>query len=98
MLQKEIGTERVDEECGDDCKQGHGGLCEKHYKEYLIFKVNEAKLDPADNMEVDELRAVIMREEKAIPEGDEKDAQYKERLKEQLKKDLPLEHRGGLNF
>ena len=28
ILQKEIGTERVDEECGDDCKQGHGGLCE----------------------------------------------------------------------
>jgi len=28
MLQKEIGAERVDEECGDDCKQGHGGLCE----------------------------------------------------------------------
>ena len=28
MLQKEVGTGRVDEECGDDCKQGHGGLCE----------------------------------------------------------------------
>ena len=27
ILQKEVGTERVDEECGDDCKQGHGGLC-----------------------------------------------------------------------
>lgn len=48
----------------------------------MIFKVNEAQLDPGDDMEVEELRAVIMREEKAIPEGDEKDAQYKERLKE----------------
>ena len=28
MLQKEKGTGKVDEECGDDCKQGHGGLCE----------------------------------------------------------------------
>ena len=27
MLQKEVGTGRVDEECGEDCKQGHGGLC-----------------------------------------------------------------------
>ena len=27
MLQKEKGTEKVDEECGDDCQQGHGGLC-----------------------------------------------------------------------
>ena len=28
MLQKEMGTERVEEECGDYCKQGRGGLCE----------------------------------------------------------------------
>ena len=129
----------------------------KHYKEYLIFKFNEALIDPADDMDVGELRAVIMREEKAIPEGDEKNAQYKETLKEvsrrcrclvcgegfcvfnvwcqvlinhlcvvcklriahilcpyslflsfyclllplpsqQLKKDFPLDHRGGLNF
>ena len=28
MLQKEIGTGRVDAECGEDCKHGHGGLCE----------------------------------------------------------------------
>ena len=28
MLQKEVGTGRVDEECGEECKQGHGGLCE----------------------------------------------------------------------
>ena len=53
-----------------------------HYKEYLIFKVNEALIDPADDMDVGELRVVIMREEKAIPEGDEKAAQYKEILKE----------------
>ena len=33
-------------------------------------------------MDVGELRAVIMREEKPVPEGDENDAQYKERLKE----------------
>ena len=33
-------------------------------------------------MDVDELKAVILREEKPVPEGDEKDAQFKERLKE----------------
>lgn len=58
----------------------------KHYKEYLIFKVNEALIDPADDMDVGELRAVIMREEKAIPEGDENDAQHKERLKKVSKR------------
>ena len=54
----------------------------KHYKEYLIFKVNEALVDPADDMNVAELGAVLMREEKEVPKGDEKDPQYKERLKE----------------
>ena len=67
----------------------------KHYKEYLIFKVNEAQLDPGDDMEVDELRAVIMREEKAIPEGDEKDAQYKERLKEVSNGSMSVHGSGG---
>ena len=57
-------------------------LFRKHYKEYLIFKINEALIDPADDMDVGELRAAILREEKPIPEGDEKNAQYKERLKE----------------
>ena len=57
-------------------------LFRKHYKEYLIFKLNEALIDPADEMDVGELKAVIMREEKPVPEGDENDAQYKERLKE----------------
>ena len=33
-------------------------------------------------MDVGELRAVILREEKPVPEGDEKDVQFKERLKE----------------
>ena len=33
-------------------------------------------------MDVGELKAVIMREEKPVPEGDENNAQYKERLKE----------------
>ena len=28
MLQKEMGSGKVDEECGDDCTKGHAGLCE----------------------------------------------------------------------
>ena len=60
----------------------------------MIFKVNEAQLDPGDDMEVEELRAVIMREEKAIPEGDEKDAQYKERLKEVSNGLMPVQGEG----
>ena len=27
MLQKEVASGRVDEECGDDCTKGHAGLC-----------------------------------------------------------------------
>ena len=48
----------------------------------MVFKINEASIDPVDEMDVGELRAVIGREEKPVPEGAEKDVQYKERLKE----------------
>ena len=28
MLQKEDGAQKLDEECGDHCTEGHAGLCE----------------------------------------------------------------------
>ena len=27
MLQKDMGSEKLDEECGEDCMKGHAGLC-----------------------------------------------------------------------
>ena len=26
-LQKEVGENKIDEECGEDCEEGHAGLC-----------------------------------------------------------------------
>ena len=52
----------------------------KHYKEYLVDRINKAKLDPLpmyDNIEL-----LLTREEKAVPEKevDESDEDYRERL------------------
>ena len=34
ILQKEVGDDKVDEECGDGCEAGHAGLCKyvKHIR------------------------------------------------------------------
>ena len=52
----------------------------KHYKEYLVDRINKAKLDPLpmyDNIEV-----LLRREETVVPEKevDEGDEDYRERL------------------
>ena len=57
-------------------------LLRKHYKEYLVFKINEASIDPADEMDVDELKAVILREGKPVPARRGMAVPHKERLKE----------------
>ena len=57
----------------------------KHYKEYLICKLNEASVDPADFMDLDELRAVLGREEKELPpknNPNEGDDDYLKRMRE----------------
>jgi hypothetical protein len=91
MLQKEIVDKLVDEACGDVVKDGHAGLCEKHYKEYLVDRINNAKLDPLpmyDNIEL-----LLTREEKQVPEKevDESDEDYRQRLIEYVKQELPLQ-------
>lgn len=55
----------------------------KHYKEYLVDRINKSKLDPLPLYERDgNIEIILKREEKAVPEKeeDETDDQYKERL------------------
>lgn len=55
----------------------------KHYKEYLVDRINKSKLDPLPLYERGEnIKIILMREEKAVPEKeeDETDDQYRERL------------------
>ena len=52
----------------------------KHYKEYLVDRINKAKLDPLPMY--DKIELLLTREEKAVPEKevDESDEDYRERL------------------
>ncbi|KPP59127.1 hypothetical protein Z043_122984 [Scleropages formosus] len=47
MEQKDEGGQQVDQPCGIQCQAGQAGLCEKHYKEYLVSLINGHSLDPA---------------------------------------------------
>ena len=52
----------------------------KHYKEYLVDRINKAKLDPLPLYE--DIAIILKREEKPVPEKeeDETDEHYRERL------------------
>ena len=39
----------------------------KHYKEYLVIKINEAGIDPGEFMNQGEIEAVLRRNEKQVP-------------------------------
>ena len=58
--------------------------CRKHYKEYLVDKINKAKLDPISLYE--NIGVILIREEKPVPEKeeDEEDDHYTQRLIEVL--------------
>ena len=57
-----------------------------HYKEYLVDKINKAKLDPITIYETLKIKLILSREEMDVPEKEEEDgveedeADYRERL------------------
>ena len=63
----------------------HDGTCRKHYKEYLVFKINQSHIDPLPLYnKAGQLIAILRREELNIPyqsfgEGHD---QYAERLRQ----------------
>lgn len=44
-----------------------------HYKEYLVNKINQAKLDPVTMYETEKVKVILLREEKEVPEKDDED-------------------------
>lgn len=61
----------------------HFFLCHRrHYKEYLVGKINQRNLDPVTLYETEQVKAIMRREELAIPEkeAEETEEQYRERL------------------
>ena len=55
-------------------------LYREHYKEYLVDRINKAKLDPLPLY--DNIGVILTREEMKVPEreGEETDEDYRERL------------------
>jgi len=57
-----------------------------HYKEYLVDKINKAKLDPITIYETAKIKLILTREEMEVPEKEEEDGveeeedDYRERL------------------
>ena len=53
-----------------------------HYKEYLVNIINKNGLDPVTIYELGQIKAMLTREEMAVPEqeDDEEDQQYRDRL------------------
>nr|CBN82184.1 RING finger protein 31 [Dicentrarchus labrax] len=47
MEQKDEAGQQIDSPCGIQTQPGQAGLCEKHYKEYLVSLINAHSLDPA---------------------------------------------------
>ncbi|XP_068566398.1 E3 ubiquitin-protein ligase RNF31-like [Cebidichthys violaceus] len=47
MEQKDEAGQQIDSPCGLQTQPGQAGLCEKHYREYLVSLINAHSLDPS---------------------------------------------------
>lgn len=92
MEQKEVPNGFRDEACGKETPAGHAGLCQAHYKEYLVSLINAHSLDPATLYEVEELETAAERYLHARPQpvaGEDAPA-YHARLLQKLMEEVPL--------
>ena len=58
--------------------------CRKHYKEYLVYKINQNNIDPVPLCDIGPLRAILMRDEVKVPDQQkgEGEEQFAERLRQ----------------
>ena len=58
--------------------------CRRHYKEYLVLKINQNHIDPLPLYDIKPLQAILMRDEFKIPDQQlgEEEEQYAERLRQ----------------
>ncbi|XP_078501084.1 E3 ubiquitin-protein ligase RNF31 isoform X2 [Lissotriton helveticus] len=97
VLEQKEGVDRLkDEPCGKVTEAGNAGLCESHYKEYLVRLINNHTLDPATLYDLNELLIAYSR---YLPPGApqkapaEDDQIYYARLLRKLTTDVPLGER-----
>ncbi|KAK6982277.1 E3 ubiquitin-protein ligase rnf31, partial [Biomphalaria glabrata] len=67
MEQKEFDLVKKDERCGKNTIDGQAGLCELHYKEYLVYIINKNKLDPVVLMSKEQMTVLIQRYDLKVP-------------------------------
>ncbi|XP_072306509.1 E3 ubiquitin-protein ligase RNF31-like [Eucyclogobius newberryi] len=89
MEQKDNG-QHLDLPCGGETSPGQAGLCEKHYREYLVSLINMHSLDPAVLYDPQELLVTCQRYQVQVQRLDnEHDDNYNARLLKKLR-ELPL--------
>ncbi|XP_062377874.1 interferon regulatory factor 9 [Sardina pilchardus] len=80
MEQKDEGGQHMDSPCGSQAQPGQAGLCEKHYREYLVSLINSHTLDPAHLFDETELKAACMRHQIDLTQEAEDQRVYHARL------------------
>ncbi|XP_044129026.1 E3 ubiquitin-protein ligase RNF31 [Bufo gargarizans] len=92
LEQKESIDGLKDEACGKKTALGYAGLCESHYKEYLVSRINALSLEPCVLYDLEEIVAVYKRYLQKCPtrEINEDEITYKERLINVLMFEVPL--------
>ncbi|XP_060761598.1 E3 ubiquitin-protein ligase RNF31 [Neoarius graeffei] len=89
--QKDDGTRQTDSACGAQTQPGQAGLCEKHYREYLVSLINGHSIDPAPLFDFNELHLACRRYQVELIQGEaEDDRTYYARLLKKLMDEVPL--------
>lgn len=89
--QKDEGPRPTDSPCGAQTQPGQAGLCDKHYREYLVSLINGHSIDPALLFTMDELTVACRRYHVDITLLDREDEQtHFSRLLKKLMDDVPL--------
>uniref|UniRef100_A0A3Q2WD32 E3 ubiquitin-protein ligase RNF31-like n=1 Tax=Haplochromis burtoni TaxID=8153 RepID=A0A3Q2WD32_HAPBU len=88
---KQEGGQQSDAACGAQTQPGHAGLCEKHYREYLVSLINSHSIDPAPLYSSNELLLACRRYKVEDTHRDGEDTfTYYTRLLEKLMDEVPL--------
>uniref|UniRef100_A0A4W5JMT8 RNF31 C-terminal domain-containing protein n=1 Tax=Hucho hucho TaxID=62062 RepID=A0A4W5JMT8_9TELE len=89
--QKDEGGQQTDSACGAQTQPGHAGLCEKHYREYLVSLINGHSIDPAPLFNANEMVLACRRYQVDDARGEmEDDVTYYPRVLEKLIDEVPL--------
>ncbi|XP_044011623.1 E3 ubiquitin-protein ligase lubel-like isoform X1 [Aphidius gifuensis] len=67
QLQKETANGVIDTVCNSDVVINYAGLCRQHYIEYLASIIQDAKLDPIEIFDINEVKQELRRRGKVLP-------------------------------